>query len=185
MKPFNLNDALVGAPVILRNGTKAYVLGLVPDGIKTHYPLRGIVVGLNPAGELAVGKAARWTLSGKNYLHTSPHPTDIVGLWEEEEELTKYRDNIDEVWEEEEELTKYREINGHKFPEPCSEPLDDGQSYFTIDLEAGAEVTQSIWRDAAYDNRLLNRGLIHTTKEAAQAHSDAINSLFRGEPCSD
>lgn len=167
MKPFNLEEALSGKPVKIRNGPKAYVLGRIPDDIKTDYPLRGFIVKLKPTGELDDGYTACWTLSGKNYANTKLHFTDIIGMWEEEEP------------------TKYRHINGHKFPEPCSEPLEDRQSYFTIDFEAGAEVLQYLWRDDDHDNRLLNSGLIHTTQEAAQAHADAINSLFRGEPYPD
>lgn len=168
MKPFNLEEALSGKPVKLRDGKKAYVIGRVPDGIKAHYPLRGVVVEKNPTGELAIGNTASWTLSGNNYLPyitDEPHPADIIGMWEAP--------------------IKYRHINGHKFPEPCSEPFKDGQSYFAVSLEAGAEVSHYRWYDDNHDNRLLNSGLIHTTQEAAEAHADAINSLFRGEPCPD
>lgn len=39
MKPFDLNDALSGKPVKLRGGSKAYVIGLLPNAIKTDYAL--------------------------------------------------------------------------------------------------------------------------------------------------
>lgn len=94
-------------------------------------------------------------------------------------------EELEPASQEEAPATKYRHINGHKFPEPCSEPFKDGQSYFAVSLEAGAEVSHYRWYDDNHDNRLLNSGLIHTTQEAAQAHADAINSLFRGEPCPD
>lgn len=52
--------------------------------------------------------------------------------------------------------TKYRHINGHKFPEPCSEPFKDGQSYFAVSLEAGAEVSHYRWYD---DNHETDSGI--------------------------
>lgn len=168
MKPFNLEEALSGKPVKLRDWEKAYVIGRVPDGIKADYPLRGVVVGQNSTGELAVVGTASWTLSGNNYLPyitDEPHPADIIGMWEEP--------------------IKYRHINGHKFPEPCSEPLEDGQSYFMVYIGYGAELARFSWDNDDYDNKHLKRGIVHTTQEAAQAHADAINSLFRGEPCPD
>ena len=82
MKPFNLDDALAGKPVKLRNGSKAYVFGRIPDGIKTDYPLRGFIVKLKPTGELDDGYAARWTLAGDNYANTESLK-DIIGMWEE------------------------------------------------------------------------------------------------------
>ena len=163
MKTFSLDDALSGKPVKLRNGSKAYVIGCVPDGIESVYPLRGFVVELKPTGGVTDGTAASWTLSGNNYTHTDSHPTDIIGMWEEP--------------------TKYRHINGHKFPEPCSEPLEEGQSYYTIDFDVGVEIGHSRWVNDKYDNTRLKQGVIHTTQEAAQAHADAVNSIFRGEPC--
>ena len=94
-------------------------------------------------------------------------------------------EELESANQEEAPATKYRHINGHKFPEPCSEPFKDGQSYFTIDFDVGAEVVHHRWSDDCDDNQRLRNGLIHTTQEAAQAHADAINSLFRGEPCPD
>lgn len=87
--------------------------------------------------------------------------------------------------QEEAPATKYRHINGHKFPEPCSEPLEDGQSYFIIYIGYGAEFAHFSWDDDDFDNNRLKMGIVHATQEAAQAHADAINSLFRGEPCPD
>ena len=143
MNKFDLEAALAGAPVKLRNGAKAYVIGRIPDGIKTDYPLRGFIVKQNPTGELTDGNDASWTLLGNNYANTE-HFTDIIGMWEEP--------------------IKYRHINGKKFPEPCSEPLEDGQSYFTIYIGYGAELAHFNWNDDDYDNNRLKLGIVHTTR---------------------
>ena len=161
MKKFNLEEALAGVPVKLRNGKKAYVIGRVPDGINIDYPLLGFIE--NPHGELTAN-AACWALSGNIYANTE-NGTDIIGMWEEP--------------------IKYRHINGNKFPEPCNKPPEIGDVYFIVKIEYGATVMRFCWADSSVDNNRLKRGLIHATKEAAQAHADAINSLLFGEPCLD
>lgn len=165
MKPFNLDDALSGKPVKLLGGSKAYVLGCIPDGIKTNYPIRGFIVEQNNTGELTVGNTVSWTLSGENHVDTK-HFEDIIGMWEEEP-------------------IKYRHINGKKFPEPCSKAPKMGELYFIVSIGYGATVLKFRWTDNGHDNDFLNMGIIHTSKEAAQAHADAINTLYYGEPCSD
>lgn len=164
MKPFNLDDALSGKPVKLRDGSKAYVFGCISDDFKTTYPLRGFIVEKNNIGELTVGRAMSWKLSGKYHVDTENFG-DIVGMWEEP--------------------IKYRHINGHKFPEPCSEPLKVGELYFIVDTRYGLIVSHARWENNIADNNRLKQGIVHTTREAAQAHADAINSLFHGEPCPD
>ena len=159
MKKFNLEEALSGTPVKLRNGKKAYVIGRVPDGINIDYHLLGFCFTTNPTGELTAN-AACWALSGNIYANTE-HGTDIVGMWEEP--------------------IKYRHINGKKFPEPLNKPPEIGDVYFIVNIEYGAIVLRLTWADSSVDNNRLKRGLIHASKEAAQAHADAINSLFRGE----
>ena len=54
-----------------------------------------------------------------------------------------------------------------------------------VNIEYGATVLKFCWQDSSADNDRLRMGIIHTTKEAAQAHADAINTLYYGEPCSD
>ena len=44
MKPFNLNAALAGEAVELRDGSKAYVLGRVPETLSTDKALYVAVV---------------------------------------------------------------------------------------------------------------------------------------------
>lgn len=165
MKPFNLEEALAGKLVQVRNGKKAIVLGALPSNVKTKYPLIGVIFQDEINGGFLVSQKAEWTMEGWCLFNDdgkNPSGEDIIGMWEEP--------------------IKYRHINGRKFPEPCSEPLKDGQLYFTINFDVGAEVVHFSWDDDDdYDNNRLKMGIVHATQEAAQAHADAINSLFSGE----
>lgn len=167
MKPFDLNDALSGKPVKLRGGSKAYVVGLLPNAIKTDYALLGVTVRNDKSGDLIIASTGCWTIEGLASLITDEHQFDIIGMWEEEEPI------------------KYRHINGRKFPEPSNIPPKIVEAYFMVNIEYCATVLKFCWEDSSADNDRFNMGIIHTTKEAAQAHADAINTLYYGEPCSD
>lgn len=73
MKPFDLQEALNGAPVQLRNGQKAYVVGLSK-------------VGPEDGNSYIVGEFGRnlcnWSKDGKYWLKRESE-FDIVGMWEE------------------------------------------------------------------------------------------------------
>lgn len=73
MKPFDLQEALNGAPVKLRSGQKAYVIGI--SKIATENGNSYII------GEYA-GDLCNWSKNGKYWLsHESKF--DIIGMWEE------------------------------------------------------------------------------------------------------
>ena len=85
MKPFDLNKALQGEPVRLRNGAKAILLYEIPekytfpDNKPMNYPLKGISLTRNGYIDAEV----RWTLDGKcstNDINAS----DIIGMYEED-----------------------------------------------------------------------------------------------------
>ena len=75
MKPFDLQEALNGAPVQLRNGQKAYVVGLSK-------------VGPEDGNSYIVGEFGRnlcnWSKDGKYWLKRESE-FDIVGMYEESE----------------------------------------------------------------------------------------------------
>lgn len=83
MKPFNLTEAIQGKPVLLRDGSKAYVLGsLLNCGFNSKdisYPLRGIIIYDNNAywGDCS------WTLEGKYDKSDSEHKLSIIGMYNE------------------------------------------------------------------------------------------------------
>lgn len=89
MKPFDLEAALQGEPVQLRNGDKGIICYKVPNeyiyanGDTVNYPLKGMV--LSNKGFIADSNAC-WCEDGRYTIdvHIEPeHPQDIIGMWEE------------------------------------------------------------------------------------------------------
>lgn len=68
-------------------------------------------------------------------------------------------------------------INGHEVPEPVREPLVESQSYWIPLLGAEPLCEKLVWNRNAYDFRVLSLGLIHLSKEAAEAHTKALLSF--------
>lgn len=85
MKPFNLEEALQGNPVQLRNGCKAIVYYRVPDTFKyesgnnASFPLKGLT--FDNKGNLDDSDYC-WSDDG-SYDFDGVCETDIVGMWEE------------------------------------------------------------------------------------------------------
>ena len=79
MRPFDLQEALNGAPVRLRNGCKAFIFKNIQNtpivDFDVDYPLIGM---LHNHTTVHV-----WSLSGKIALGNDCAPGDIVGMWEE------------------------------------------------------------------------------------------------------
>ncbi|MDU5815149.1 MAG: hypothetical protein E6Z52_00025 [Staphylococcus sp.] len=86
MKEFDLEKALAGEPVLLRDGRKAIIFHRIPDEYKYSgegdvvYKLRGMTFTkegyINDASE-------SWTLDGVYDLSIDDRPDDIIGMWEE------------------------------------------------------------------------------------------------------
>lgn len=98
MKPFNLEEALSGKPVLLRGGQTAVVLYRIPDkytsddGQPPAFPLQGLI--LDAEGFVDVFGAC-WRDNG-TYNHADS-PYDIVGMWQEP---AKPQDKIlEEAWQ--------------------------------------------------------------------------------------
>ena len=70
---------------------------------------------------------------------------------------------------------RFIDINGHQVTEPVREPLEDDQEYWIADIRYAVSVFN--WENNDADNRWLERGIIHLTKEAAEAHSAALLSF--------
>ncbi|ATW43346.1 hypothetical protein Q7Z28_00615 [Glaesserella parasuis] len=84
-QPFNLDKALEGHPVKLRNGLKAYVKYCLPPDFNGIYPVQGYIIkpGHTPNMEIQ-----RWNLKGKYWTTDSCEelfPYDIISMWEEDE----------------------------------------------------------------------------------------------------
>ena len=85
MKPFDLEKALAGEPVVLRDGHKAIVYYCVPDEIKLDdegtpetFPLKGMK--FDQDGYL-LNSSVEWRKDGR--FRSSESDSDIVGMWEE------------------------------------------------------------------------------------------------------
>mgnify|MGYP000985647904 CR=1 FL=1 len=78
---FDLQEALNGAPVKLRNGNKAFIFKNIQNtpivDFDVDYPLIGMLHN-HP-------RVYAWSLSGKISLSNDCAPGDIVGMWEEPE----------------------------------------------------------------------------------------------------
>lgn len=85
MKEFNLDAALNGEPVMLRNGCKGVVYYKIPkeyvfsDGSNSMFPLKGLI--FDEDGFIK-DSSYFWTDNGL-CNHESYHPHDIIGMWEE------------------------------------------------------------------------------------------------------
>lgn len=78
---FDLEAALQGTPVRLRDGTKAYIyfnLHSVNPPILTSYPLKGYLYEANE------GKTISWTEDGYFNPKKVEHDFDIVEMWEDD-----------------------------------------------------------------------------------------------------
>lgn len=82
LAPFNLEKALAGEPVRLRNGQKAYILKQLQEGQgpgQGSYPLIGYSVDSNDC----FYEYMSWTLEGK-FSTSLRYGEDIVGMYKEE-----------------------------------------------------------------------------------------------------
>lgn len=65
-------------------------------------------------------------------------------------------------------------------PEPLRTALAVGTSYYVAEIEAIDLSCYSHWGNDELDQRWLERGLIHLTKDAAELHAMALISLSKG-----
>ena len=156
MKPFDLVAALEGAPVVLRNGCKAYVLadtdnlGEFESIYCNEYPLVVIYAG---------GGINMHMRDGSYYKKEPNNPKDIIGMWSDPPKTIR--------------------IGEYDVPEPVREPLEDDKEYWGVDPMAEELAWKYKWKNALFCNLRLRRGLIHLTKEAAVIHAKALLSLTK------
>lgn len=87
MKQFNLETALAGEPVLLRNGHKAILYYCVPDKFKLDvegtldsFPVKGMIFDKNGC---LLKSTVSWRKNGK--FRSSEANEDIIGMWKEHE----------------------------------------------------------------------------------------------------
>lgn len=154
MKSFNLEEALSGKPVVLRDGSKAIVLSRIPDtyklenGLKVTFPLFGIILDTNGAVD---DPYASWRDNGRFASCTSDY--DIVGMWE---------DVID-----------------HKdLPKPFKPKL--GEYYYRITSRSFydiLDIREKEYTDPEYDDKTVNQGNCFRTRKDAQKWLDFMESM--------
>ena len=155
MKPFDLVAALEGAPVVLRNGIKAYVLadtanlGEFETIYRDEYPLVVLVSG--------AGGGLNMHMRDGSYNEKPDNPKDIIGMWSDPPKTIR--------------------IGEYDVPDPVREPLEKDTEYWGVDPMAEELAWKYKWNNALFCNLMLRRGLIHLTKEAAVIHAKALMSL--------
>lgn len=80
MKPFNLEEALAGKPVKLREGTKAYVKFQLRNWCSTPSDLVGFVT-YETTAHCDEDFLLRWKDTGE-ISYCRQDPRDIIGMWE-------------------------------------------------------------------------------------------------------
>lgn len=153
MKEFNLEKALNGEPVMLRNGCKGVVYYKIPkeyvfsDGSNSAFPLKGLIF---DEGGFIKDSSYFWTGNGFcNY--ESYHPHDIIGMWEEPK------------------------ISIEDLPKPFKPK--NGESYYYICGRA-IEYMRKYAEVSPFDSLSAQNGQCFRTKEDAQKWLDFMKSMM-------
>lgn len=150
MKEFNLDEALQGKPVKLRNGWKAIVYYRIPDefvnseGDNVAYPLKGITFQADGA---VLNSINSWKDDG--CFSAGKRDFDIVGMWEEPK------------------------ISVEDLPKPF-EPEFGNRFYYVY----GGRIEDLILNVNNYDEELITSGNCFLTKEDAQKWLDFMKSMM-------
>ncbi len=72
-------------------------------------------------------------------------------------------------------------IGGMNVPEPVREALPIGKRYYYPTMQYKDTVDAFTWQGDGFDKRLLARGLVHLTKEAAIEHAKALIIVSGGK----
>lgn len=85
-EPFDLERALAGEPILLKNGYKAFVL----SDIREIFPNEDIpLIGVDHRSIMR-----RWKLNGENCISNEAENLDIIGMWKEPEPIQPSADDL-------------------------------------------------------------------------------------------
>lgn len=70
-------------------------------------------------------------------------------------------------------------INGHEIPEPYRGEMRYGQFYYIPNLDSSDLYNTLNWCKDACDQRVIERSLLHLSKEAAIKHAEALLSFTK------
>lgn len=154
MKPFDLEKALAGEPVLLRNGSKAYVLHQFKHKPAYLTSLLGYKTYKNDEGNI-IESSVEWFADGSSNM---PSHNTIIGMWEKPKAK--------------------RFINGIEVPEPISlDNLRDGMRYWYVDLcDLNNVDCDDFYKSNTADKKLISQKLVFETKEGAEAMAKALLS---------
>ncbi len=156
MKEFNLDAALNGEPVMLRNGKKAVVKYNLLNEVEklevrdAEYPLIGYRF------DSIYINTTSWSLTGKS-VHWKTMEYDIIGMWEEPK----------------------KQISIEDLPKPFKPATQE--QYFTITSKYKYDplhVEETANFNTPIDNNLINQGNCFRTKEDAQKWLDFMKSMM-------
>lgn len=154
MKEFNLDAALNGEPVMLRNGKKAYIGHKTPDnyvsdnGKEIKFPLHGYII---KAYNIIEVPYMFWNINGRAYKDGVDNASDIVGMWEEPK------------------------ISVEDLPKPFKPKNDEPYFYInggTIEYEG------EFWISSSFDIKASERGNCFRTEEDAKKWLDFMKSMM-------
>ena len=154
MKEFNLDAALNGEPVKLRNGNKAFICYKLScyfkywDGSPINFNICGYI--LNSNDDIAMLNTA-WTEDGKWTIDEAESDRDIIGMWEEPK------------------------ISVEDLPKPFKPK--DGEPYFYI-TGGFIERESEFWNTNNFDIASAERGNCYRAREDAQKWLDFMKSIM-------
>lgn len=158
MKKFDLEKALAGEPVVLRNGNKAFVKFVLENPLLEYDQVVGFRIDKEGKEELTSWFKNGVHIPGVNSIY------DIVGMYEEPRPTAT--------------------IN---FTCPLKE-IEEGQEFWHIVQDsdplgvawAKVDVSMSVFnKDNIYHSSLLEAGLVFKSEEDAQAWLDAMKNARR------
>lgn len=156
MKEFNLDEALNGEPVMLRNGKKAYIGYKTPDyyvsdnGREIKFPLHGYII---KADNIIEVPYMFWNINGRAYKDGIDNASDIVGMWEEPK----------------------KQISIEDLPKPFKPK--DGEVFYYI-YEYGIGCVKFYKEDDDGDVGLAENAQCYRTREDAQKWLDFMKSMM-------
>lgn len=147
LKQFDLQAALNGEAVMLRDGSKAFVRHHETEvEVGDHWRLWGVIT-----TEGGSATPAWWPKEGRFSELPKEHYQDIIGMW-----------------------PKTRIINGFEVPAPETTKPERNAIYFATDVNHADMAGCREWDNDAFDTRMLERGLVFLTKEDAIANAKAM-----------
>lgn len=145
IKPFDLQAALNGEPVMLRDGRKAFV--------RHHETELPVGDGCRLLGYTDRDINISWCVNGSYLLESedSEDSADIIGMW-----------------------PKTRIINGFEVPVPETKEPEFGTKYYLASTLNECFCAKYTWDGEGFEVRSLGRGLVFLNKEDAIANAKAM-----------